>query len=145
MLYVGREYVKKYVSTEFHFIHNSGGAAGSALAEMPDEEFRTYLAGCRYEEQKQKYKISSDYVMRKIGGDYAIVPVGTAAVITNAVMTPNYSAVFIWNEFMEPSTVEDVVVRSALEFEGETEKIREDVHRFARESLGLKILEEVKE
>lgn len=137
--------MKKYVNTEFHFIHNSGGAAGSALAEMSDEEFRIYMAGCRCEEQKKKYKISSDYVMRKIGGDYAIVPVGTAAVITNAVMTPNNSAVFIWNEFIKPSTVEDVVVRSALEFEGKTEKIREDVHRFVRESLGLKILEEAKE
>lgn len=137
--------MKKYVATEFHFLHNSGGLEGNTLAKMPDEEFRDYMAGYGYEEQKKKYRISDDYLLRKIGGDYAIVPVGATAVISNAVLTPNRSAIFIWNEFKEPSTVEDVVIRSAMEFDGDLAKIREDVHRFMKESLRLKIIEEVME
>ncbi len=137
--------MKKYVKTEFHFIYNSGGIPGSISAYLPDDEFKEYLDQCRYEEQKKKYRISSDYMMRKVGGEYAIIPVGTEASFSNAVMAPNRSAAFIWNAFEKASTVEDVVIRSALEFDGNLDKIRGDVHRFAEESLGLKILEEAED
>ena len=90
------------------------------------------------------FQISSDFVMRQIGGEYAIIPVGEECMFSNAVMAPNDSAVFIWKAFQTPSTAE-AVVRQALEvYEGSADEIRKDVNRFVREALDCRILREVK-
>lgn len=92
----------------------------------------------------KKYQISSDYLLRQVGDECAIIPVGEEAVISNAILVPNESAVFLWNEFLLPSTEEDVVKR-CLQVYGEDvgDQIKEDVHRFVQESLMHKILKEV--
>ena len=38
---------------------------------------------------EKKYHVNSDYLLREIAGEYAIIPVGTACQISNAVMVPN--------------------------------------------------------
>lgn len=35
---------------------------------------------------EKKYHVNSDYLLREIAGEYAIIPVGTACQISNAVM-----------------------------------------------------------
>lgn len=136
--------MKKFEKPEFCFIHNTGGMSGQQMAGLSEEQFEAYMQKTEIIEAKKKYRISPDYMLRKIGGDYAIIPVGSDAIISNAVMTPNRPAVFVWNGFVTPSTEEDVAVKCAVEFDGQIEKIREDVHRFVTESLELRILEEVK-
>ena len=58
-------------------------------------------------------------------------------------MSPNGSAVFIWKNFEQPSTLEDVVIQGMLEYEVEEETIRRWIKRFIKEMLEYKILEEV--
>lgn len=43
---------------------------------------------------EKKYRVNSDYLLREIAGEYAIIPVGTACQISNAVMVPNDTAAF---------------------------------------------------
>lgn len=49
--------------------------------------------------KETKYRVSADYLLREIAGEYAIIPVGAACQISNAVMVPNDTAVFLWNAF----------------------------------------------
>lgn len=137
--------MKRYVKPEFCFIRNTGGMTGRQMAGLSAGQFEAYMQKTEIIEARKKYRISPNYMLRKIGGDYAIIPVGSDAAVLNAVMTPNRPAVFIWNEFVTPSTEEDVAVKCAVEFDGQIERIREDVHQFVTESLELRILEEVKE
>ena len=51
---------------------------------------------------EKKYHVNSDYLLREIAGEYAIIPVGTACQISNAVMVPNDTAAFLWNAFQQP-------------------------------------------
>lgn len=50
--------------------------------------------------REKKYRVSADYLLREIAGEYAIIPVGAASQISNAVMVPNDTAVFLWNTFL---------------------------------------------
>lgn len=90
------------------------------------------------------YQINPSYLLREIAGEHAIIPIGEDCLISNAVMTPNHSAAFIWNVFMTPCTEEEAVQKVLQEYEGEAEDIRVDVHRFIKDTLNYKILREVK-
>ena len=89
------------------------------------------------------YQINPNFVLRQIGGEYAIIPVGDECLISNAVMIPNDSAVLLWNEFSSPRTEEEAVMRMLQDYEGSVEKIRDDVHRFVKESLSYRVMREV--
>ncbi|MCI5648530.1 MAG: PqqD family protein [Fusicatenibacter sp.] len=91
----------------------------------------------------QLYQINPGFILRQIGGESVIIPVSEDCAISNAVMNPNESAVFLWNEFLNPKSEEDAVMSVLAEFDGPEDQIRHDVHCFVVESLRLKVLREV--
>ena len=85
----------------------------------------------------------ADYLLREIAGEYAIIPVGAACQISNAVMVPNDTAVFLWNTFQQPHTISEVVAQAAEEYEAPEEKIQDSVLNFVHDTLKYQLLEEV--
>ena len=136
--------MKEYKKPEFHFVRNPGGLSGDELAKLSDDELSRYLKDDRYQLEKKKYRIRPDFILREIAGEYAIVPVGTESgnPLENTVMAPNGSAVFIWKNFEQPSTLEDVVIRGMLEYDVAEERMRRSVENFVIDALNYKILEE---
>lgn len=134
---------KKYVKSGFHSILNNGHLSDVEVANLSDFEPEESLNKTNDSETEKLYQINLDYLLREIGGEYVIIPVGEECTINNAVMTPNHSAVFIWKAFQEPSTEEDVVQKALQEYEASLEIIRNDVHRFVEDSLSRGILREV--
>ena len=96
-----------------------------------------------YTLSEKRYQISPNYLLREIGGEHVIVPVGEECVISNAVMNPNASAVFLWKAFQDPSTVDQVVQKGLQEYEVDEATLRNAVQRFVKEMLMLRILEEM--
>lgn len=137
--------MREYKRPEYHFVRNPGGLSGSELAKLSDDELSRYLKDNRYLQEKKKYRIRDGYILREIAGEYAIVPAGAGSEspLENTVMSPNGSAVFIWKNFEQPSTLEDVVIQGMLEYEAEEDTIRRSIKRFIKEMLEYKILEEV--
>lgn len=131
--------LKQQGRPEYHFVRNTGDLSCSEIAGLSDEELAAYIKTL-----KKFYQINPAYIMREIGGEYAIIPVDEECLISNAVMTPNASAVFIWNAFLTPSLIEDVVRKALQEFDGPGEVIRDDIYRFVKETLVYKIIREVK-
>ena len=87
--------------------------------------------------KETKYRVSADYLRREI------VPVGAACQISNAVMVPNDTAVFLWNAFLQPHTISEVVAQAAEEYEAPEEKIQDSVLNFVHDTLKYQLLEEV--
>ena len=87
--------------------------------------------------KETKYRVSADYLLREIAGEYAIIPVGAA------VMVPNDTAVFLWNAFLQPHTISEVVAQAAEEYEAPEEKIQDSVLNFVHDTLKYQLLEEV--
>ena len=71
-----------------------------------------------------RYQMSADYVLRRIAGDYVIIPVGDGHVFGNAMLTPNRSAGFLWNLFSQPRSLEEAVALVMEEFDGPADQIR---------------------
>lgn len=85
--------------------------------------------------------IKDGYILREIAGEFAIIPVDEECLISNAVMIPNETAVFIWKQFQEPCSIEDVVSECSREYDASEDVIRADVYRFVRDALKCSLLE----
>lgn len=89
-----------------------------------------------------KYCIVSDYILREIAGEHVIVPTGEQAVINNAVMAPNHTALFLWKAFQDPHTIEEVVAEGLEHFEVDIETLRSAVKRFVSDGLKYRFMRE---
>lgn len=136
--------MKEYKKPEYHLVRNPDGLSGDEIAKLSEDELTRYLDNDSYRQGKKKYRIRPGYILREIAGEYAIVPVGAenGNPLENTVMAPNDSAVFIWKNFEQPSTLEDVVIRGMLEYDATEERIRRSVENFVADALKYKILEE---
>jgi len=134
--------VKEYKKPEFHFVRNPDGLSGSELAKLSDDELSRYLRDNRYLQEKKKYRINPNFILREIAGEYAIVPVGSDNTFSNAMMAPNHTVVFLWKEFEHASTIQDIVIHAMEIYDAKEEKIRESVDKFVKEALNYQVLEE---
>lgn len=135
--------MEKYVNTEYHFVRNSGGLSGKELAKLSDNELAEYLRQDSILQEKKKYRINPDFILREIAGEYTIIPTGGDNVFSNAVMAPNGTAVFLWEAFQQPSTIQDVVVEAMQKYDATEEQIYKSISNFVKQSLEFKVLEEV--
>lgn len=135
--------MKQYKRPEYHFVRNVGGLSGDEIAKLSEKEFAEYFSRDSMKKEQKKYRIRPGYILREIAGEYAIVPVDSDSIFSNAVMAPNETAIFLWKAFEEPKTIEDIV-RIGIDRYDATEKIiRNSTERFIEESLKYEILEEV--
>lgn len=135
--------MEKYVNTEYHFVRNSGGLSGKELAKLSDDELAEYLRQDSVLQEKKKYRINPDFILREIAGEYTIIPTGGDNVFSNAVMAPNGTAVFLWEAFQQPSTIQDVVIEAMQKYDVTEEQIYKSISNFVKQSLEFKVLEEV--
>ena len=135
--------MEKYVNTEYHFVRNSGGLSGKELAKLSDDELAEYLRQDSILQEKKKYRINPDFILREIAGEYTIIPTGGNNVFSNAVMAPNETAVFLWEAFQQLSTIQDVVVEAMQKYDATEEQIYNSISNFIKQSLEFKVLEEV--
>ena len=135
--------MEKYVNTEYHFVGNSGGLSGKELAKLSDDELAEYLRQDSILQEKKKYRINPDFILREIAGEYTIIPIGGDNVFSNAVMAPNGTAVFLWEAFQQPSTIQDVAVEAMQKYDVTEEQIYKSISNFVKQSLEFKVLEEV--
>ena len=135
--------MEKYVNTEYHFVRNSGGLSRKELAKLSDDELAEYLRQDSILQEKKKYRINPDFILREIAGEYTIIPIGGDNVFSNAVMAPNGTAVFLWEAFQQPSTIQDVVVEAMQKYDATEEQIYNSISNFVKQSLEFKVLEEV--
>ena len=135
--------MEKYVNTEYHFVRNSGGLSGKELAKLSDDELAEYLRQDSILQEKKKYRINPHFILREIAGEYTIIPIGGDNVFSNAVMAPNGTAVFLWEAFQQPSTIQDVAVEAMQKYDVTEEQIYKSISNFVKQSLEFKVLEEV--
>ena len=78
-------------------------------------------------------KISKEFVIREIAGDYIIVPTGNTALQFNGLITVNEVGAFLW-KFLQQETTEEALVQSVVsEYEVEEETARQDIEEFLQQ------------
>ena len=75
-------------------------------------------------------QIDQEYVLRQIGDDYIIVPVGKAALSFNGMITVNETGAFLWEQLVEGTNKEELL-RTMLEtYEVTQEEAERDIDEF---------------
>ena len=75
-------------------------------------------------------RIEKEYVLRQIGDDYIIVPVGKSVLSFNGMITVNETGAFLWEQLVEGTNKEELL-RTMLEtYEVTQEEAERDIEEF---------------
>lgn len=75
-------------------------------------------------------KVSHEFILREIAGEYLLVPVGRAAAQFNGLITMNETARTIFLALNEERTVEELTALVTAEYEVDADTARADVEEF---------------
>lgn len=77
-------------------------------------------------------KIKSGFVIRQVGGENVVVPVGVMSKQFHGMINLNETGAFLWNFFSENHTVDEGVAALLNEYDVEESIARADVETFAK-------------
>ena len=75
-------------------------------------------------------KLDKEYVLRQIGDDYVIVPVGKAAMGFNGMITVNETGAFLWEQLVKGTNKEELLRTMVETYEVTREEAERDIDEF---------------
>lgn len=102
------------------------------VSRLSDAELKIKMEDAGYE-FKKKYQASKDYIHRKIADSDALISVGSNIANFNGYIQINDSAVSLWEQLAEPSTLEQLEKVLEDKYGISHEKAVEDVIDFLNE------------
>ena len=75
-------------------------------------------------------KLDKEYVLRQIGDDYVIVPVGKAALDFNGMITVNDTGAFLWEQLVKGTSKEGLLQTLLETYEVIQEEAERDIDEF---------------
>lgn len=93
-------------------------------------------------DETKRYKTSNEYLLRKVAGEYILVPVGAGVNQLNGMLTLNETFQFIWTQFQEPRSIAEVVTAAKEMYEDKDGAMERDIRQFVEESLRYGFLKE---
>lgn len=88
-------------------------------------------------------KLCGDFILRKIMGDYIIVPIQSSESQFGGLITVNETGAFLWNELEHAESSADLCRRLQEEYEVSPEMAEQDVQQFITRLKELGILGEM--
>ncbi len=89
------------------------------------------------------FKLTNKYIMRKVAGESVLMTIDDSAKVFGDMGNPNETFVFLWEQFQNPVSVQDVIDVACKEYSGNSEEIALEVLRFVEDSLQVGALEEI--
>lgn len=81
-------------------------------------------------------KIKTGFVVRQVGGENVVVPVGAMSKQFHGMINLNETGAFLWNFYTENHTVDEGVSALLAEYDVEEEIARADVETFVQTIVG---------
>ena len=75
-------------------------------------------------------KLDKEYVLRQIGDDYVIVPVGKAALDFNGMITVKETGAFLWEQLVKGTSKEGLLETLMETYEVTQEEAERDIDEF---------------
>jgi hypothetical protein len=75
-------------------------------------------------------KIKKGFILRVVGGENVVVPVGEMSKNFHGMINLNETGAFLWRFFSEEHTVEEAIDALCNEYEADRELVTADVNRF---------------
>lgn len=87
-------------------------------------------------------RIDERFILRKIAGEYMVVPTGEKAGNCNGLILLNASGVFLWDCLQEECTLEELAGQMREEYEASEEIVRRDLEQFLEKMKTIGCLED---
>lgn len=81
-------------------------------------------------------KIKKGFVLRVVGGENVVVPVGAMSKTFHGMINLNETGAFMWKFFSEEHTLDEGVAALLSEYEVEEDRARTDVQKFMDAIVG---------
>lgn len=94
-------------------------------------------------ESDTRIRTNPDFILREIGGESILVPVGDVGPFENSMLTLNETSAFLWKLFMEGCTTAEALEKALQEYTSEEEDKKDiigGVHAYVVQSLNLGLL-----
>ncbi len=75
-------------------------------------------------------KIKKGFVLRVVGGENVVVPVGEMSKNFHGMISINETGAFLWSFFTQEHTVEEAVEALCGAYKADKEQVKADVNRF---------------
>ena len=85
-------------------------------------------------------KISEEFVLREIAGDYIIIPTGKTVLEFNGMITVNEIGAFLWEKLQNEVTFDELVEAVLAEYEVSKEEAAKDIQEFLDALIKGKVL-----
>jgi hypothetical protein len=89
----------------------------------------------------QYYKRTNDFIMRNVGGESLLVPLGTRVIAVNGVIVLNGTARCVWELLAQERSLDELAAAVAERFTVDVEHARVDVQRFLDEIGRMRALQ----
>ncbi len=127
----------------FHFLPLVEGMDAEDLATLPDDELLEVIERCKAQEGKRIFRSNPDFVVTQVADEYMAVPTGEMAQVFNGMVSLNKTGFFIWEQFQEAKTLDEVLTAAKQRFADDNHcldmQLREYVTRFNAMNLLLEI------
>ena len=75
-------------------------------------------------------KIKKGFVLREVGGESVVVPVGEMSKVFHGMINLNETGAFLWKFFSEAHTIDEAVAALLKEYDVEESLARDEVEKF---------------
>ncbi len=87
-------------------------------------------------------KLSSDFVLREIAGEYVLVPTGAAALEFGGLISTNDVGYFMWSKLLSGCSQEELIAYVLDEYSVDRKIAEKDVDSFLKQLRKYHLLEE---
>lgn len=91
------------------------------------------------------YRTSDNFLLREIGGESILVPVGDAGVLSNSMISMNETSSFLWKQFQTPRTLQEVTAEAMKIYSGPADVIEREIIEFTEAYVKAGLLKEESE
>ena len=89
-----------------------------------------------------RYVTTSDFILRQIGGESVLVPIGDAGDLENSMISLNDTFAFIIRQFESPHSVTEVIAAARNEYEDPDGLLEKHITEVTQELLARNIIKE---
>lgn len=94
----------------------------------------------------KKLQTNPDFLIREVGGESVLVPIGDAGIFDNSIISLNETLAYLWNFFTEEAhTTAEAIEKAKEEFDAPEGEIERDIISFVVQSVNLGLLQEGEE
>ncbi len=90
--------------------------------------------------QDKRFKANPDFLLREIGGEAVLVPLGDVGIFENTMLSLNETCAFLWKVFQSPKTAREAINEAKEAYEGDAAEIEQGVLSFIRDYAKYKLL-----